>query len=148
MQARTPTWRLKIVQRKADTVLNYVLPMEEHPSGTTRQLFLMDAPSWEGRNSKLCMLTSATFSMGSNIFLLSFFESNLLTLMPLLQMQAWTPTWRLKIVQRKADTVLNYVLPVEEHPSGTTGQSLRRESSVNAQTFTEKSYQKSQIISQ
>ena len=63
-------------------------------------------------------------------------------------MQARTPTLRLKIVQRKADTVLNYVLPVEEHPSGTTGQSLRRESSVNAQTFTEKSYQKSQIISQ
>ena len=61
MQAWTPTWRLKIVQRKADTVLNYVLPVEEHPSGTTGQLFLMDAPACEGRNSKLCIFTSATY---------------------------------------------------------------------------------------
>ena len=55
--------------------------------------------------------------------------------------------WKQKIV-RKAGIVLNYVHPEEEHPSGTTGQLLRREYSVNAQTFTERSFQKSQIISQ
>ena len=48
--------------RRADTVLNYVLLMMEHPSGTIVQSFLMDAPPREGRNSKLCLLSSALSS--------------------------------------------------------------------------------------
>ena len=42
--------------------MNNVFLMEEHPSGTIVQLFLMDAPPREGRNLKLCLLSSALSS--------------------------------------------------------------------------------------
>ena len=56
-------------------------------------------------------LTSATFSVGLNLFLFSFLKSNLLTLMPLWQMQARARLWRLKIVQRKDDTIFFELRP-------------------------------------